>query len=101
VYWYNTGWGWSFFGMSVLWWIFWVALIGVFFAMATPVPRRRARSERPLDILARRYAAGEITHEEYELRRDRILRDLEGGAPRSVSPPPRTTPPVTPTPNAA
>jgi hypothetical protein len=42
---------------------------------------RRRRRVRPTDgrfsILRRRYAAGEITTEEYEERRTRLLRDLE------------------------
>lgn len=30
--------GWSFIGMHALWWLFWVALIVVFFALIEPVP---------------------------------------------------------------
>ncbi|HVZ85649.1 MAG TPA: SHOCT domain-containing protein [Polyangia bacterium] len=46
-----------------------------------PVSRRRVRFyEHPLSVLQRRYAAGEITTQEYEERRARIendARDLE------------------------
>ena len=69
---------WSFWGMNLLWWLFWIALMVVFFSLATPVPRRRVRLyDHPLSILRRRYAAGEITTEEYEERRARLVRDLQ------------------------
>jgi uncharacterized membrane protein len=94
MYWYNTGWGLSFFGMSVLWWLFWVVLIAMFFTLATPAPRWRGRRDDPLHVLARRYAAGEIDTAEYEARRERILRDL-GPQPgeRHDLPPPGPPPP--------
>jgi putative membrane protein len=83
---------WSFWGMNLLWWLFWIALLVVFFALATPVPRHRVRQyDHPLSILRRRYAAGEITTEEYEERRTRLMRDLQ--APERPSEPaglPRT-----------
>jgi putative membrane protein len=65
------------FGMHLFWWIFWVILIVLFFAVLTPVPRKRANLYRqtPLEILQRRYAAGEITTEEYEERKGRLERD--------------------------
>lgn len=83
---------WSFWGMNLLWWLFWVALLVVFFALATPVPRHRVRLyEDPLSILRRRYAAGEITTDEYEERRTRLLRDLSAPEPpRTAAGVPRT-----------
>lgn len=65
------------FGMHLFWWIFWLVLIIAFFAILTPVPRRRAHLYRqtPLEILQRRYAAGEITTQEYEERKERLKRD--------------------------
>jgi len=77
---------WSFWGMNLLWWLFWIGLLVVFFALATPVPRRRVRLyDHPLAILRRRYAAGEITTDEYEDRRARLLRDLETPARPSAA----------------
>ena len=81
MYWYD----WSFFGMHVFWWIFWFLLIVALFSWATPVPRRRMRThEDPLHILRRRFAAGDITAEEYEQRKARIERDIAAarGNPR-------------------
>jgi putative membrane protein len=79
-------WSWSFFGMNFLWWLFWIILIIAFFGMVTPVSRREHRRTRvsALDILQRRYAAGELSTAEYEERRAVLLRDRE--LPRSAPP---------------
>jgi len=69
---------WNFFGMHFFWWMLWVFLFISFFSLATPVTRRRMRlyNEDPFGILRRRYAAGEISSDEYEERKTRIERDL-------------------------
>ena len=67
----DGGWFW---GMHFLWWIFWILIIAFFVCGLTPVPRNKVR-ETPLQILQRRYAAGEITTEEYEERKQRLERD--------------------------
>ena len=69
--------GYNFVGMHLLWWLFWLMLIIPFFWLATPVRRKTVRQyrENPFGILQRRYAAGEITTEEYEQRKTRIDRD--------------------------
>lgn len=63
--------GWGFFGMHMLWWVFWLCMLVVFFGLLTPVPRGRARRQRqtPLEVLQRRYANGEITTVEYQERK--------------------------------
>ncbi len=68
--------GWSFWGMHLFWWLFWIALIVAFFALIEPVPRGRRR-ETPLEILQRRYAAGEIGEKEYEERKRTLERDAK------------------------
>ena len=75
---YDSGW-WGF-GMHLFWWIFWIVMIVAFFSLLTPVSRRRAHLYRqtPLEILQRRYAAGEITTQEYEERKTRLERDAVG-----------------------
>ena len=69
--------GWWFWGMHLFWWLFWVILIVLFLWLAVPVSRKKVRAyrETPLDILQRRYAAGEISTEEYEERKSRLERD--------------------------
>lgn len=57
--WYYNG----YWGMNFIWWIIWILfLIWVF---ATPWGFRRTR-DTSYDILRKRFAAGEITKEEYE-----------------------------------
>jgi putative membrane protein len=58
------GGGW-FWGMHVFWWLFWFLIISAFFSLLTPVPRHIVR-ETPLEVLQRRYTAGEITTSESE-----------------------------------
>lgn len=68
-----------FFGMHLFWWLFWLFLIGIAFATVTPVPKHLTRSgERALDILRRRYAAGQVTSDEYEKRKAVLERDEPG-----------------------
>ena len=66
--------GWWFFGMHLFWWIFWISIIAAFFSLLTPVPKARARGNA-LEILQRRYAAGEVSTEEYEKRKAVLVRD--------------------------
>lgn len=69
--------GWAFWGMHLLWWLFWIVMIVALFSLFslfTPVPRGRRR-DTPLELLQRRYAAGEITSAEYEECKTRLERD--------------------------
>jgi putative membrane protein len=71
MHYFDGGWFW---GMHMLWWLFWIVLITGAFGVFTPVPRHRAR-ETPLQVLQRRYAAGDITTDEYEERKSLLERD--------------------------
>lgn len=65
-----------FWGMQWWWWIFWTFILILFFSFLTPVRRTTYRElQTPLQILQRRYAAGEITSQEYEERRAMLQRD--------------------------
>lgn len=66
--------GWGFWEMHFFWWLFWVAVIAALFFLFAPALRRRRR-ETPLELLQRRYAAGEISTEEYEERKVKLARD--------------------------
>ena len=73
-------WSWGFLGMHMFWWLFWVLIIIGFASLFTPVPRDQAKQrETPLDVLQRRYAAGEISSQEYEERRAVLVRDAAQG----------------------
>ena len=62
--------------MHAYWWVFWFILWVMFFSFMMPVTRTSYRQmQTPLQLLQRRYAAGEITSEEYEERRIKLLRD--------------------------
>jgi len=67
-----------FWGMHWGWWIFWIVVI---IALVWLLSQRRTgappppRKESPLELLQRRYAAGEISTEAYEDRRARLERD--------------------------
>jgi len=67
---------WSLWGMHVFWWLFWIVVIVVLAFSIAPVPRGR-RSETPLGLLQRRYAAGEISTEEYEERKAKLEHDAK------------------------
>jgi putative membrane protein len=65
-----------FWGMHAYWWLFWVFLWMLFFSFMMPMRRTTYRQmQTPLEILQRRYAAGELTTEEYEERRTTLQRD--------------------------
>jgi len=65
-------------GMHSYWWFFWIFLWIVFFSFMTPMRRVTYRAlQSPMQRLQRRYAAGEVTSEEYEERRTKLLRDAE------------------------
>jgi putative membrane protein len=67
-----------FWGMHWVWWFFWILLWIIFFSFMMPVRRITYRQmQSPLQLLQRRYAAGEISSEEYEERRAKLLRDVK------------------------
>lgn len=71
---------WGFFGMHILWWLFWIVLIVVAVVALTSGPERIVRRRAtPLELLQRRYAAGEIGEKEYEERKRTLERDANLG----------------------
>jgi putative membrane protein len=61
-------------GMHWFWWILWVIMIVWIFAIPADIPGQRKKKDSPLDVLKKRYAAGEIDTKEYEERK-RVLED--------------------------
>jgi putative membrane protein len=66
------GWAWLW-GPIVL--LLWVALVAtvVWFVARSARPRERSGAERAKDVLAERYARGELTTEEYRERLEQLL----------------------------
>lgn len=54
-------------GMHVFWWIFWIALVMLLAVTGWPRSRMSA-SDRAIETLRARYAAGEIDEAEYRER---------------------------------
>jgi putative membrane protein len=67
----GSGWGWLW-GPIVL--LLWVALVAtvVWFVARSARPRERSGAERAKDVLAERYARGELTTEEYRERLEQL-----------------------------
>jgi putative membrane protein len=66
--------GYHFWGMHLIWWFVWIMLLFWIFATPYRIPGERRPLDGPLDILQKRYAAGEITTEEFQERK----KNLEG-----------------------
>jgi putative membrane protein len=66
-------------GMHWIWWIFWLALIGiiVFYGGRRTNDRRHGSRETPHEVLKRRLANGEVSAEEYEQRKVLLDRDAD------------------------
>jgi len=66
--------GYYFGGMDIIWWIIWFFLLVWIFATPYDIPGQRRRKDSPLDILKARFAAGQITKDEY-LESKKLLED--------------------------
>ena len=80
--------GWGFMGMHAFWWLFWIALIVVLFALFKPGEKgkRHVLSLDSLEdryaevlLLEDRYSAGEITDKEYEELKAKLDRHIKAG----------------------
>jgi putative membrane protein len=60
--------------MNILWWFIWIILLLWIFALPFDIPGQRNKKNSPLDILLKRFAAGEITNDQYLEKRE-ILED--------------------------
>lgn len=80
--WWNDSSGW-WFVMPLLMVAFWVAVIwlamSVFRGLAGRPSAEGGRPERPEEVLARRYARGEIDEDEYRRRRDILSGTAQAG----------------------
>ena len=67
--------GYHFVGMHLLWWFIWIGFILWIFATPYEIPGERRRKGSPLDILQKRFAGGSMTKEEYEVKKDILMKD--------------------------
>lgn len=67
--------GHHFWGMHLFWWVIWIIILIWIFATPYSIPGERKAKDSPLDILQKRFAAGEITEEEYEHRSSILKKD--------------------------
>jgi putative membrane protein len=65
-------------GMNFVWWIVWLGLLIWIFAIPYDIPFQRRRRDSPLDVLQKRYAAGQISSDEYAQGRKMLKNDLAG-----------------------
>jgi putative membrane protein len=61
-------------GMNLVWWIVWILLLFWIFAIPVSIPGQRNRADSPLHILQKRYAAGEITTDDYQEKKKILLK---------------------------
>ena len=57
--------GYHYWGMHLVWWVIWVFFIIWVFATPFYIPGRRSHINKPLEILKKRFASGQIEKEEY------------------------------------
>jgi putative membrane protein len=65
-------------GMHFFWWVLWIGMLVWIFAVPYDIPFQRRRRDSRLDILQKRFAAGEIGVKEYSDKRKIIGNDLSG-----------------------
>jgi putative membrane protein len=71
MFYYNNFWG-----MDFVWWCVWLIFLFWIFAVPYDIPFQRNRKNSPLDILKKRFAAGEIGPDDYNERKKIIEADL-------------------------
>ena len=63
-------------GMDFILWFLWIMLLFWIFAIPYDIPGQRNRKLSAFDVLQRRFAAGELSKEEYYERKKIIETDL-------------------------
>ena len=55
----------TFWGMHLVWWVIWGALIFWIYAIPYDIPGQRSNKNTPINVLKKRFAAGQISNEEF------------------------------------
>ena len=61
-------------GMSAIWWMIWLVLLFWIFVLPYDIPGQRKRKDTPLDLLKNRFAAGQMTKEEFQSQKDLLMK---------------------------
>jgi len=62
--------------MNMIWWVIWIIMIFWIFATPYNIPGQRMKNDSPLDILRKRFAAGEINNDEYQEKKKILESDM-------------------------
>jgi len=62
--------------MNMIWWVIWIIMIFWIFATPYNIPGQRMKNDSPFDILRKRFAAGEITNDEYQEKKKILENDM-------------------------
>jgi len=62
--------------MNMIWWGIWIIMIFWIFATPYNIPGQRMKNDSPFDILRKRFAAGEITNDEYQEKKKILENDM-------------------------
>ena len=62
--------------MNMIWWIIWGMFLSWIFFIPLSIPSQRFKKDSPLDILRKRFASGEITHDEYQENKKIMENDI-------------------------
>jgi putative membrane protein len=65
-------------GMHFFWWVLWIGMLAWIFLVPYDIPFQRRKKDSALDILQKRFAAGEISADEYNTKSKIIENDLSG-----------------------
>jgi putative membrane protein len=61
--------------VTLIWWVILLILLFRIFATPYDVPGQRHKKDSPLDILRKRFASGQITDEEYRVKKKILEHD--------------------------
>jgi putative membrane protein len=66
----------SYWGMNFIWWIIWAIMLFWIFFLPYDIPGQRNKKNTALEILQQRFAAGQLTVEEYKEKKKILENDI-------------------------
>lgn len=61
-------------GMSAIWGMIWLVVLFWIFVLPYDIPGQRKRKDTSLELLKKRFAAGQMTKEEFQSQKDLLLK---------------------------